>query len=199
MPSKSLQPAVVGAVRSGVAVHAASRRWPGFPRLPCVVLITALVVAGCSGLKVPNNSADAPVVYHNEEYDLTFSLPASWQGYSVLVQQWDGETYFPGKVAEVVAARGPIIVLRSPRWKAKTPRQDIPIMVFTRSQWKAQEHEKYFPYAGGEIGELWHNDKYVFGLYSRYNFEGNVKGLKEAGDIIRRNCAANGMPHLYQH
>ncbi len=70
-------------------------------------------------------------------------------------------------------------------------------MVFTRSQWEAQEQGKFFPYAGGVISEMWHNRKSVFGEYSRYNAYDEVRGWKEADDIINQNRAAHTEPHLY--
>jgi hypothetical protein len=44
---------------------------------------------------------------------------------------------------------------------------------------------------------MWHNDKYVFGLYNRYNAYDDVKCWKEADDIIGTNCAAHPEPTLY--
>jgi hypothetical protein len=142
---------------------------------------------GDGGLKVANQPADLPIVYHNSQYDFTFFLPASWKGYSVLLQQWNDEA----------AWHGPIIVLRHPQWKAGDLYQDVPIMVFTRSQWDALHSGKFFPYAGGVISEMCHNRKYVFGIYSRYNSDDSVKGWKEAEKIVDRNYATNARPHLY--
>jgi len=149
--------------------------------------ITAIIAAGCVTLNVLDHSSIVPVFYHNAQYDFTFFLPASWKGYSMLIQQWNGGE----------AWRGPIIVLRHPQWKADDPRQDIPIMVFTRSQWEACGHDgRFFPYAGGVIYEMRHNRKYVFGIYSRYNAADSVKGWKEAAGIVEWNRAA-GAPHLH--
>jgi len=51
---------------------------------------------------------------------------------------------------------------------------------------------------------MWHNRKYVFGIYNRYqdlDIQSNggveVKGTPEAADLIERNRAANNMPRLY--
>jgi hypothetical protein len=70
-------------------------------------------------------------------------------------------------------------------------------MVFTHKQWKEEHDGLFFPYAGGVIWEIWHNDKYVFGLYSRYNAYDEVKCWKEADDIIATNCAAHTERTLY--
>ncbi len=151
--------------------------------------LAALLIAGCTSTTAPKPSAGLPLRYHNSQYGLTFFLPADWRGYSVVTQQWDG---YPSQTE-----RGLTIILRHPQWKTNDLYQDIPIMIFTRPQWDKEVHGQFFPYAGGAIFELWHNQNYVFGLYSRYNFADEVKGWKEAGDIIDQNRAANPMPHLY--
>jgi hypothetical protein len=153
------------------------------------VLIGGLV--GCA-TNAPNHPSGLPLRYYNSQYDFTFFLPASWQGYSVLVQQWG-----PNQTDVMVAEEGPIIVLRHPLWKTNVLYQDIPIMVFTHKQWDEENQGRFFPYAGGIIGEMWHNRKYVFGLYSRYNAGDDVKVWKEADDIIATNCAAHNEPTLY--
>ncbi len=71
-------------------------------------------------------------------------------------------------------------------------------MVFTRSQWEDEIQGNFFPYAGGVIDEMWHNSKYVFGIYSRYSWY-ELKGWQEVGNIVTRNCAAHDMTHLHPH
>ncbi len=164
----------------------------------------AMLAASCHSLKTASQPSGLPLRYHNAQYGLTFFLPASWKGYSVLIQEWDAPLYSADYQTEVGREHGPIIVLRNPHWRVDDQYQDIPIMVFTRSQWPAVERQRCFPYAGGTIGDLWHNRRYVFGLYNRYqnlaiqdNGGVEVKGVEEAVDIIERNRAANKMPHLY--
>jgi hypothetical protein len=150
-------------------------------------IITVLLATGCGSLNVPNHPSDLPLRYHNAQYDFTFFVPASWKGYSILVQQWNGGE----------AWHGPIIVLRHPQWRVDDPYQDIPIMVFTRSQWEACGHDGgFFPYAGGVIDEMCKNRKYVFGIYSRFAYD-ELKGFQEVGTIFQRNQAANNTPHLH--
>src|SRR6266404_2344643 len=134
-----------------------------------LLVIGALLAAGCGKLDAPTQPSGLPLRYHNAQYDLTFFLPSSWQGYSVLIQQWDAPLRSADDQREVETERGPIIAFRTPRWKTGEPYQDIPIMVFTRSQWDALHHGRFFPYAGGVISEMCHNQKYAFGIYSRYN------------------------------
>jgi len=146
-------------------------------------------------LNAPNYPSGLPLRYHNAHYDLTFFLPPAWQGYSVLVQQWEGRTYFPGADEETVTERGPLIVLRHPQWQANDPCQDIPILVFTRSQWDAHHQGKFSIGAGGIEQEIRHNFKFVFAISSRFN-SGEFKGWQEAGHLIEQNRAASA-PHLY--
>lgn len=163
--------------------------------LLCLSAVAVLLTTGCGSLKAPNHPAGLPVCYHNAQYRLTFFLPASWQGHSVLSQQWEGSSYVPAKDTTEVTGRGPLLVLRHPRWRADAPCQDIPILVYTRRQWEAGAEEKSFPYAGGVIDEMWHNRNYVFAIYSRYNWAG-LEGWNEVAKIVEQNCAANKMPHL---
>ena len=168
----------------------------GMKKLLYTSIATALLAAGCGSLNAPSHPSGLPLRYHDAQYDFTFFLPASWQGYSVLTQQWEAQTYSAATDKVVVAEHGPMIVLRHPQWKASDPYQDIPILVFTRSQWEAEHQGKFFPYAGGVIFEMQHNDKYVFGIYSRFNADDTVKGWKEADDFVTRNRNANG-PQLH--
>jgi len=161
--------------------------------------IAALLATGCGSLNAPNHPSDLTLCYHNAQYGLSFFLPANWQGYSVLIQQWEGVTYSAAEDKTVVVGHGPMIVLRHPQWKASAPSQDIPILVFTHPQWDALHHGNLWPslYAGGAMDGTWHNRKYVFGMSSRYNAADEVKDWKEVGDIVERNHAANNMPRLY--
>jgi hypothetical protein len=164
-----------------------------------LVLGFALVLSGglfgCS--TAHNQLSDSPIRYHNGEYKLVFYLPQTWKGYSVLMSRWDGEKYLPEKDRVVVLARGPIITLRNPQWKTSEPCQDMPIYVFTRGQWDDLHVGKFDAAgAGGVLFELWHNDKYVFGIHSRYNANDSLDGWKDVQDILNKNCAAHSEPHL---
>lgn len=140
-----------------------------------------------------------PILYHNRKYDFTFLLPDYWWGYSVLIQKWDAPLYSTNGEKVVGQERGHVIVFCHPAWKTTVPYQDIPIIVFTRKQWDEEHQGKIWPaiYAGGFISELWHNNKYVFGLSSRYNWNDEVKGADDVENIIKQNCAAHPEPTLY--
>lgn len=140
--------------------------------------------------RYPFNPSDARILYHNAEYDFTFTLPASWSGYSVLVQQWEGQSYLAAADNAVVTEHGPVIVLRHPQWTAEDHYQDIPIQVFTRSQWEDHHLGKFSIGAGGFQDEIGQNPKYVFAISSRFNADDSVKGWQEATEIVGENQAA---------
>ncbi|HHY36768.1 MAG TPA: copper amine oxidase N-terminal domain-containing protein [Firmicutes bacterium] len=124
------------------------------------------------------------IIYDNDEYGFRFTLPESWAGYTIVTEEWEGlNPEAPGEIA----ARGPIISIRHPRWTAERPRQDIPIMVFTHAQWEAME-QGAFHIGAAPIGprELDRNGKYVFALPARYNFA-FPEGYEEVEAILETN------------
>ena len=97
-----------------------------------------------------------------------FSLPADWEGYAILNQNWAG-TWVDGSGKPPVT--GPEILLRSPKWTVANPTQDIPIMIFTPDEWNAVSSENLAVSAAPiPPSELGRNSKYVFALPARYNF-----------------------------
>lgn len=109
------------------------------------------------------------ILYRNEQYGFTFKLPETWQGYSVIQEQWQG--YQSGEQGDTVSERGPQILLRHPQWTSRDPRQDIPIMIFTLTQWNSLLRGKFFASAAPvNPRELGRNAQYVFALLPRYNY-----------------------------
>ena len=164
-----------------------------------MLAIAVLLTTGCGSLNAPSQPSGLSLRYYNAKFDLTFFLPASWRGYSVSVQQLDDEIYSPTKDRQILVGHTPMITLRYPRWQASTPYQDIPILVFTRAQWDALHHGELWPslFAGGMMDELWHSQRFVFAMSSRYNVADEVSGCKEVAEIIEQNRASNKMPRLY--
>jgi hypothetical protein len=80
-------------------------------RLLYASIIAALLAVGCRCLNAPNAPSGLPVICHNAEYNFTFYLPASWPGYSVLLQHWDAVDGSRSQVTD----HGPVIVLRHPK------------------------------------------------------------------------------------
>ncbi len=109
----------------------------------------------------------APLVYEHPQFGLTFSLPAGWRGFSILTQHWEGKTYLAEADASTVTARGPLLILRHPQWKADDRYQDLPIMVFTRPQFDALHEGKFTIGAGGVEMEISHNTRFAFAISSR--------------------------------
>jgi len=168
-------------------------------RLLEISAVAALLTGGCSSMNVASQPSGLPLRYHNARYDFTFYLPARWRGYSSLVQQWEGVAYSPVTDSLVAVGHGQMITLRHPGWRPDAPYQDIPILVFARAQWDALHRGELWPslFAGGVMDELWHNQKYVFAMSSRYNADDEVEARKEAANIVEWNQSANGMPRLY--
>ncbi|MEA4891200.1 MAG: hypothetical protein VB085_01370 [Peptococcaceae bacterium] len=119
-----------------------------------------------------------PVVYENTEYGFRFSLPETWEGYTVVEEQWEGIS------GTEVAESGPRLLIRHPDWTRDDPRQDIPLMIFTPGQWSALQNEE-FSVGAAPIGpsKLGSNSQYVFALPARYNFAFPT-GFEEVEEII---------------
>jgi hypothetical protein len=128
-----------------------------------------LVASGYLILGHTNITHPSIMDYRNSQYGFSFTLPASWKGYSIVTDQWQG--YTSGELGDVLAQQGPLISIRHPLWTSADPRQDIPIMVFTLPQWDSLQREE-FHIGAAPIGpsELGRNAKYVFALPARYNF-----------------------------
>ena len=127
------------------------------------------------------------VVYKNTQYGFHFNLPDSWKGYTISNETWEGlgiDGSQNGKVVET----GPLITIRHPQWTAQNQRQDIPIMIFTLSQWNSLQKEE-FHIGAAPIGpkELGRNTSYVFALPARYNFAFPT-GYEEVEDILNNNA-----------
>jgi hypothetical protein len=111
------------------------------------------------------------------------------------MQQWSADLESADYQKVTGTEHGPIIVLRNPQWKASESYQDIPILVFTHSQWDAVIPQRLFVGAGGIEYEISHSAKFVFGINSRHNW-GELKGWEETGKIVQQNVVV-GEPHLY--
>lgn len=123
------------------------------------------------------------VVYKNTQYGFNFTLPKSWQSFSITTGIWEGHNVALGKVTET----GPIISIRHPQWNSVNPRQDIPIMVLTLNQWNLLQKEK-ISIGAAPIGpsELGRNNMYVFAIPARYNFT-LLTGYKEVEKILNNH------------
>ena len=123
------------------------------------------------------------IIYTNTQYGFSFSLPISWESYSITITEWEGFT----PEGDVPVEKGPMISIRHPKWTSINPRQDIPIMVFTIAQWDSLQQEKFnigaAPIRPSELGL---NTKYVFALPARYNYS-FLTGYEEVEKILESN------------
>lgn len=139
------------------------------------------------GAKISDNSSNnmveksTEVKYINSEYGFTFTLPVNWAGYIILKSNWNGNIIDNPSVGNI---SGPEIIIRNSQWTSDVPRQDIPIMIFTLSQWDQVQQEKISlgaaPIPPSELGR---NSKYVFAIPARYNFAYPL-GFEEVEKIL---------------
>jgi hypothetical protein len=118
----------------------------------------------CKTTTLPTSTpSSSSVEYVNTQYGFTFTLPASWAGYSIVTSTWTGNSQ--------PVTNGPILSIRNPAWTAANPTQDIPIMIFTPGEWTAVSSGTLAvsaaPIPPSELGE---NNEYVFALPARYNY-----------------------------
>jgi hypothetical protein len=155
--------------------------------LPCRASASARQQPHGSSARTASGSQTAQatsIEYKNPQYSFCFTLPKSWKGYSILTDQWKGYDN-NGPHGEETVATGPMISIRHPQWTSADPRQDIPIMVFTISQWNALLKDKFIvsaaPIGPGELGR---NRTYVFGLPPRFDYAFPT-GYEEVEQIIQ--------------
>jgi hypothetical protein len=148
---------------------------------PSVGVSKYLSVKGGQLVEV-TNPTNTSVTYNNTDYGFTFSLPADWQGYSVVKSTWQGTA-----LTNTVAPSGPKLLIRNPHWTATVHYEDIPILVFTIAQWNAYLAENFSVSAAPiQASELSRNNTYVFALPPRWDFDYSL-GYAEADTIIAGN------------
>lgn len=133
-----------------------------------------------------NIETDA-IMYKNTQYGFSFSLPDTWEGYTIVTDQWEGISIKGSKAGKKVEG-GPMLSIRHPQWTEQNPRQDIPVMIFTLAQWNALQKEEFSVGAAPILPkELGRNEKYVFALPARYNFA-FLTGYEEVEAILENNA-----------
>ena len=131
-----------------------------------IILLVSVVFAG--GVWFAKNYKSR-IEYKNNEYGLSFALPQDWKSYSVVTGAWEG--YVTGPKGDTPFEHGLLLSIRNPKWTAKNPYQDIPIMVFTLAQWNLLQSDKFHIGAAPiNPSELGRNAQYVFALPACYNF-----------------------------
>ncbi|MFA5841900.1 MAG: hypothetical protein WC835_03015 [Candidatus Paceibacterota bacterium] len=123
------------------------------------------------------------IKYINAEYGLSVSLPESWKGYSVSIDKWTGNA-FGDQLGDIAVAEGPVVSIHNPGWTAVNTYQDIPVMIFTITEWNNLQTDKFHIGAAPiNPSELARNSRYVFALPARYNFA-YPEGFEEVERII---------------
>jgi hypothetical protein len=136
------------------------------PKRHIVILavVSALMIAVTS---ICSAQTVAPVIYNNKQYGFSFTLPASWKGYTILTTTWEGGP--PSPWTGPPPDQGPALTIRNPQWTQTDPREDIPIWIFTHDQWNRIQNEHLLvsaaPFPPMELG---HNRRFVFTLPPRY-------------------------------
>ena len=154
----------------------------GMKNIIALCAVASLFLSGCSLVPVRDKDVQKEEVkYVNTEYGFSVALPESWNGFSVVNESWEGIELDSLSSAKVL---GPKISIRHPLWTAQTPRQDIPVMIFTPAQWDLVLQEK-LSLGAAPIGpsELARNTNYIFALPARYNYA-FPEGFEEVKQII---------------
>lgn len=124
----------------------------------------------------PTPATSTDIVYTNDTYGFSLTLPADWKGYTLV----------PASVQY-----GYAVTLRHPLWTAQNPYMDIPILIYPIDQWKKWEanHFEGYPTAA-PIGptERGRNTRYVFATAPRYNFSFGIGW--EAVDVVVQKLKA---------
>lgn len=150
--------------------------------LIAIIALSSLLVFYFSSktpMKETLTPEDSAIVYKNTKYGFNFSLPDNWEGYIVVQNSWEGV----GVTGDVVET-GLKFLIRNPKWTEAVPYEDLPIMVFTKSQWVAYENEEFAVSAAPiPATELATNNLYVFALPPRWDFDYSLD-YKEAQEIM---------------
>jgi hypothetical protein len=128
-------------------------------------------------------AAQAKIIYRNSAYGFCFVLPASWKGYTIVAEKWNGTVFSSGQ-----AVHGPQLLIRNPKWTEEAPYQDITIMVFTPAEWQHVE-DGDMGVSAAPVGpsELGHNSRYVFALPPRWIGFIDTLGQDEVNSWMSQN------------
>ena len=142
------------------------------PTMPNAHIVILAVVSAL--IPVPstcNAQTAAPVIYNNKQYGFSFTLPASWKGYTIQTTTWQGSASsgWTGTPPPNFFDHGPALIIRNPQWTQADPREDIPIWIFTHNQWNRIQNDHLIVSAAPfQPEELGHNRRFVFALPPRY-------------------------------
>lgn len=142
-------------------------------------LRTGAVAPQSEAAQVEADQAEESIEYANADFGFCAQLPAGWKDFSVTMSHWSSEP--PGQAHSIT---GPMVRVRHPRWTSRDPHEDIPILVFTRAQWRlVQTGRIEVSSAATGPSELAHNAHYVFALPPRYNAD-MAEGYEEVEGLV---------------
>jgi len=122
---------------------------------------------------------DTAIIYNNADYGFTFSLPVDWKGYSIVNSTWQGYSQ-----TNTNAQTGVKLLIRNPNWTSEKHYEDIPIMIFTISQWNSYSAGDFYTSAAPfPASELARNNLYVFAIPPRWDYDYS-QGYEEADNIL---------------
>lgn len=158
------------------------------------LIIFFMVILGIAGYLLYSSRGSTPqeniqaqatsTTYSNADYGFVITLPLSWKGYTVVADTWKAYAVDKSQ-SDTYSETGALFAIRNPLWATSTPRQDIPIMVFTLTQWELLIQDKiHIGAAPINPSELSRNTKYVFALPARYNFAFPL-GYEEVDAILQ--------------
>ena len=125
------------------------------------------------------NPDEFPVVYTNTEFGFSYGFPLDWQGYSIVTNTWNGNP-----LNGSAPTSGSKLLIRHPLWTTNAHYEDIPVLVFTISQWNSYQNGDFaIGAAPVEASEIARNSTYVFALPPRWDFDYSL-GVKEAEHIV---------------
>ena len=80
-----------------------------------VAVVSALIIAAPHACDAQNA---APVIYNNKQYGFSFTLPASWKGYTIQITTWQGgaSSGWTGTPPPNFFDHGPALIIRNPQW-----------------------------------------------------------------------------------
>ena len=127
----------------------------------------------------PQSPKAGSAVYLNYRHGFRIYLPKGWKGFTVIESKWQGTNHSTGDTQD-----GPLIRIKYPLYAEQNPREDIPIMVIRRDQWREINTNQLIvsaaPVPPGAIGR---NEKYVLATPPRYSFD-ELDGVNEVVKIM---------------
>jgi len=121
-------------------------------------------------------------------------FPETWKGFTVHEKTWQGQGTVNG---DSITDSGKEIIIKNPQTTSKQAWQDIPIMVFSHSQWLLVSNENgcgpddkncgFMAVSAAPIGpaKIGENSKYVFATPPRWYGFTDAVGFQEATEIVK--------------